>query len=88
MINMIKNISTLQKTDKIILDANICLIIYGPQYFGYQDMGRSRKYADSQNKWGKDCVFICRPVLSEFVNRCIHYYWTIWKQDEKPVVMQ
>jgi predicted nucleic acid-binding protein len=84
MINVHKHIKDLQNTDKILLDANVCLFVFGPPDFSYQDTDRSSKYINSQGNWGKDNVFICRPVLSEFVNQCIDYYWKIWKRDEKP----
>lgn len=83
MINMKKHINTLRKGDRILLDANVCLFVFGPPQFRY-DNPNSTKYCASQNKWGKNAVNICRPVLSEFINRSIHYHWKIWKDDTKP----
>jgi len=80
---MIKNIKTLQETDRILLDANVCLFIFGPPQFRYGNPN-SNKYYESQDKWGKDTVHICSPVLSEFVNRCIHHHWKRWKIDTNP----
>lgn len=83
MIAVIKNILKLQASDRILLDTNICLFIFGPGKFRYLD-SNSSKYVNAQDKWGTDKVYICRPVLSEFINRLIHDQWKIWKHDENP----
>ncbi len=88
MISMIKSIGQLQATDRILLDANTCLFIFGPPYFRYfnreEDRIRCNKYINSQSKWGSGKVYVCMPTLSEFVNKCRDYYWKIWKRDENP----
>lgn len=84
MIEVIQDIDKLQKTDRILLDANACLFIFGPSYYRYQDQDRAKKYINSQNNWVEGNVYICLPALSEFVNKCRDYYWKIWKNDEKP----
>lgn len=88
MIDVINNIERLQATDRILLDANACLIIFGPPSFRYakrdNDQIRLNKYIKSQNKWGQGNVYLCRPVLSEFINRCIDYFWKEWKIEENP----
>ncbi|VVB63437.1 PIN domain protein [uncultured archaeon] len=84
MINVNKKIEALQATDRILLDTNACLFIFGPTPYKYKDPDRSKKYDNSQNKWGKGNVYICRPVLSEFVNKCRDYHWKRWKRDENP----
>jgi len=88
MIEVITNIEKLQATDRILLDANACLFIFGPPPFRYakrdDDQIRLNKYIKSQNNWGPGNVYLCRPVLSEFVNKCIDYFWNEWKIEEKP----
>ena len=83
MIAVIKNIRDLQLSDRILLDANVCLFIFGPGKFRYDNIN-SKNYVDAQDKWGPNNVYICRPVLSEFVNRLIRDQWKIWKHDENP----
>lgn len=88
MIKVIKNIEKLQATDRILLDANACLIVFGPPWFRYskreEDLIRYNKYIKSQNNWGAGNVYLCRPVLSEFINKCIDYFWKMWINEEKP----
>jgi len=88
MIEVINNIEMLEATDRILLDANACLLIFGPSQFRYakraDDQIRFNKYIKSQNKWGPGNVYLCRPVLSEFINKCTDSFWKEWKLAEKP----
>lgn len=81
---MIKDLGSLQPTDRILLDANTCLFIFGPTKYRYEDPTRAMKYDNSQNNWGDGNVYICLLILSEFINKCRDYFWEIWKQDEAP----
>lgn len=83
MVAVIKKIHDLRASDRILLDTNICLFIFGPAKFRY-DNPNGQKYVNAQDKWGPDNVYICRPVLSEFINRLIRDQWKIWKHDESP----
>lgn len=83
MIKVIKDINLLQKTDRILLDTNTCLFIFGPSQYRYLNPN-SGKYVSIQNEWGKDRVYICRPVLSEFINKCRDDQWKLWKHNENP----
>lgn len=84
MINMIKDLRSLQTTDRILLDTNVCLILFGPVQYKYEDPVRFRKYDNSQRNMGAGNVHICSPVLSEFVNKCRDFYWKQWIKDESP----
>ena len=83
MIAVIKNILNLQANDRILLDTNVCLFIFGPGKFRY-DNTNSSNYVSAQDKWGAGNVYICRTLLSEFINKLINDQWKIWKHDENP----
>jgi len=80
---LIKDIRELQPTDKILLDTNTCLFVYGHPNFRYKNRN-SIKYVNCQNNFGKGNVFVCGPVLSEFINKIRDEMWKKWKEDENP----
>lgn len=63
-----------RENEKLLLDTNIWLFAFGDSKFKWNN-GNSGIYLNLLNKMAESEIYICRPIISEFINKCIDVHW-------------
>jgi predicted nucleic acid-binding protein len=72
-----------RENEKLLLDTNIWLFAFGDAAFKYKNENSSI-YLSLLSKMANSKIYICRPIISEFVNKCIDVHWKRWKIEKNP----
>jgi predicted nucleic acid-binding protein len=74
---------TFREDEKLLLDTNIWLFAFGDSKFKYNNDNISI-YLNSLNKMTNSKIYICGPIISEFINKCIDVQWKRWQKEKNP----
>lgn len=82
---MIENLQRhfFQENEKLLLDTNVWLFAFGDSKFRYENEN-SGIYLNLLSKMADSKIYICRPIISEFINKCIDVHWRRWLPGKNP----